>query len=161
MLSNPSPKPNPKPNPELKPTPKPTPTPTPKPKPKQVAARNAVEAHEAKTGRVTSTVDRKDAAPQAKLLFQKALAMVEANHGRSDGLTLTLALTLTRSERDGLTLPLTLTRTQVGARWSSRRTSSGSRAHRAPARARCHAAQHGTLAPTLTLTLTPNPNQAH
>ena len=84
MLSNPSPKPNPKPNPELKPTPKPTPTPKPKPKPKQVAARNAVEAHEAKTGRVTSTVDRKDAAPQAKLLFQKALAMVEANHGRSE-----------------------------------------------------------------------------
>ena len=49
-----------------------------------MAARNAFEAHEAKTGRVTNTVDRKDAAPQAKLLFQKALAMVEANHGRSE-----------------------------------------------------------------------------
>ena len=46
------------------------------------ARKAAFEAHEAKTGRVTSTVDRKDAADQAKLLFQKALAMVEASHGR-------------------------------------------------------------------------------
>ena len=46
------------------------------------ARKAAFEAHEAKTGRVMSTVDRKDAADQAKLLFKKALAMVEASHGR-------------------------------------------------------------------------------
>lgn len=46
------------------------------------ARKAAFEAQEAKTGRVTNTVDRKDAADQAKLLFKKALAMVEASHGR-------------------------------------------------------------------------------
>ena len=49
-----------------------------------VAAKLAAEAGEAKTGRVVPKVDRADAAPQAEVLFKKALAMVEANHGRSE-----------------------------------------------------------------------------